>query len=129
MPVNLDAISDVTVLALGKALQGTTQQQQAHAANLANAETPGYRAQRVSFEEDLRQALAAPPERQAAALEALRPQVTVSPDAPLRRDGNNVDLEGELLAISEAGLRYRVVARLLGKKNQMIRQALGGSAQ
>ena len=44
----MDFLSDVTTTGLERALNGLTERQQVTAANIANAQTPGYRAQRVT---------------------------------------------------------------------------------
>jgi flagellar basal-body rod protein FlgB len=125
MPI-AGSLDDTTVLALSKALDGTARQQQTIATNIANVETPGFRPSQVSFEAALQRALGAPAERQRDALATVSPQVLARPGGSMRRDGNAVDLEAELVDLSEAGLRYRALARLLGKKLKMVQEVIQG---
>ncbi|MCK4690462.1 MAG: flagellar basal body rod protein FlgB, partial [Desulfuromonadales bacterium] len=53
-------IADRTMAALQKSLDLRAQKQQVIAANIANAETPGYAARKLTFEDDLRKAIASP---------------------------------------------------------------------
>jgi flagellar basal-body rod protein FlgB len=114
--------TDPTALALRKALDGDAARQQAVAGNLANLDTPGYQPRRVEFQNQLRAALS---EQEAGSgeedLERLQPQVTIQGGAALRRDGNSVDVETEMVELSESGLHYQAVVRLLSRKLQMLR--------
>lgn len=117
-------VEDSTAAALSKALQGQALRQRTAANNLANVDTPGYRPQRVEFEGQLRAALeAAEADDPAAAavVDAIKPQASTAPGLPLRRDGNAVDLETEMVELAESGLHYHALIRLLGKKLQMLR--------
>lgn len=116
-------ISDTTSAALEKALQGQSLRQRAVANNIANVDTPGYRPQRVSFEQQLQAALSSEPDTNAAtaAVERVRPEATADGSAVLRRDGNGVDIEHEMVELSESGLQHHVLVRLLSKKLQMLR--------
>jgi flagellar basal-body rod protein FlgB len=117
-------INDTTTAALEKALQGQALRQRAVANNIANVDTPGYRPQRVEFEAQLQAALARETDDDPAAAAAID-QVTPSEEtpvaAPLRRDGNAVDIEHEMVALAESGLNHQVLVRLLSKKMQMLK--------
>ncbi len=119
---------DITITALVKAAEGTYRRQEVIAGNIANAETPGYRARRVVFEESLREALSAAPQRRQEALSKVNIEVVTAGTAPLRRDGNNVDLEAELIALGDNSLRYKLLTKLLHKKLQMLHEAIKGGA-
>lgn len=117
--------SDLTTRALTAALDGTALQQRLAASNLANLETPGYRARRASFEDDLRAALRAErADGRAGAVAGVQPRITPTADAP-RADGNNVDIEAEMTGLTEAAARYEVLTRLLDKHLAMIGVAIG----
>ena len=55
--MGLSPISDLTVQTLQTAMRGVGQRRQAYQDNIANAETPGYLANRVSFEDSLASAM------------------------------------------------------------------------
>ncbi|MEN6545010.1 MAG: flagellar basal body rod protein FlgB [Armatimonadia bacterium] len=117
-------LTDNTVSALSKALQGQALRQRTVANNLANVDTPGYRPQRVDFEAQLRHALASADSdnpASSAVIDAIRPQASTSSSPALRRDGNAVDLETEMVALAESSTHYNALIRLLSKKLQMLK--------
>lgn len=104
------------------AIDGLTTQQNAVANNLANAQTPGFIATDVSFEQSLGQALAS--SGQATA------QVTVAPSAaPPATDGNNVDMANQLVAAETTSLKYQTMSELLNAQFMLVQGAAGGSFQ
>ena len=112
-------ISDNTTSALHRALDGLDRRQQAIASNLANLETPGYQAREVSFEHSLRAAVMAGRPADAA--------ITVERSlAPTRTNGNNVNIDVELMAASETKLRQQLAIEGLNAKYQLIRTAITG---
>jgi flagellar basal-body rod protein FlgB len=119
-------VSDVTSTALAQALNGQAARQRATADNLANVDTPGYRPRQVMFEDQLRHALdseeANPGDPDAAAEVArVQPQTISAPGPALRRDGNAVDLEGEMVGLAESQLHYSALVKLLSHKLSMIK--------
>ncbi len=138
-----DLLSDITTAALERGLAGVYARQLAIADNLANIETPGYQAKAVSFEQSLRAAIEAerpgraghmlPPHGMAGTrhrlIEAVEPRVEPQ-SAPARPDGNTVNLEAEIVAMSKSSLQYKMLTRLLAKKLGMMQRAInGGSSQ
>ncbi len=112
-------ISDTTTSALHRALDGLDRRQQATVANLANLETPDYHAREVSFEESLR-----------AAISDGRPaDAAISVDrslAPTRLNGNNVNIDVELMTASETKLRQQLAIEGLNAKYRLLRTAISG---
>lgn len=113
------AIADTTTQALGRALDGLDARQRAIAANVANLETPGYQAKTVSFEDDLRAAMRRG-DPSAASVEVGRSV------APTRINGNNVNLDIELMESSETVLVQRVLTQTLSSKYGMLSTAITG---
>ena len=115
----LNAISDSTTAALHRALDGLDRRQEVIAHNIANVETPGFLSQEVEFEDSLRAAIASGRPADAA--------ITVEHSlAPTRLNGNNVNLDVELMAASETKLRQQLAIEGLNAKYQFLRTALGG---
>ena len=110
-------IGDLTTQSLATALRGLEAQQQAHQQNIANVETPGYLARRVSFEDSLRSAI----ERGRPAMTAVSETNTTD---PTRIDGNNVRLDRELTAMTENALKQQLVTEALNAKYRLIRAAV-----
>ena len=83
---------DVTTTGITAALDGLAARGQVRAHNLANAETPGFRAEQVRFEETLAEAWGrGRPERMA-------PTTGLAPTVVDGR-GNSVDLETEIISV------------------------------
>lgn len=117
---------NVTLMALQKAWQGTALQLQVIASNIANLETPGYRARRVSFAQRLQRALEAPNLDRLQAIRRVQPEVGIDRSSPARADGNNVQIEHELTQLSKVSLHHRLLTRLLSKKLKMLQAAISG---
>lgn len=114
-------MSDLTTQALHYAIDGLSLRQQAIAGNLANAQTPGYRAKEVDFEQSLNQALTVGDIGAAGG-----PAVTTS-TAPTDADGNNVNASNEIVGLQETTLRYQAMVDSLNTKFRMLRGAMGGT--
>lgn len=112
-------IADITTATLHRALDGLDARQRAIADNIANLETPGYLAKQVDFEASLRAAAAS------GAPGATRVDVRQSM-AATRINGNNVDIDVELLASSETQLRQRLAIDALNTEYSLLRTAITG---
>lgn len=110
-------VGDVTTASIHSALRGLDERRAAHEANIANIETPGYKARSVQFEDELRRAL----ERGTT---TFSPDVTVS-RAPGRANGNNVDVEHEMVSLTQAALTQELLIRAMNDKYGLIRTAVG----
>ncbi|MEW5785220.1 MAG: flagellar basal body rod protein FlgB [Bacillota bacterium] len=106
---------DSTLFRLGKGLDAAALRQRVIAHNLANLNTPGFKRSAVTFEETLSRAkdaaglpLARTHERhlRQTAAPAAEPRVTTETDTYRRIDGNNVDIEQEMLEMVANQLRY-----------------------
>jgi len=110
-------ISDITLRTLRQALTGLSMQRQAIQDNIANVETPGYLANRVSFEASLRSALSEgdPNDMQVT---------TARSTAPTRVNGNNVAIDQEMVALTENGLHNSLMVEAVNAKYRLLRAAL-----
>lgn len=108
---------DVTSVALHSALDGLVARQKAIANNIANIQTPGYRATRVSFEESLREAL------DAGEAPVVTPTSATSLE-PTREDGNNVNLDTETLSSLDTNLRYQLTLRAVDNGFSLLRTSM-----
>jgi flagellar basal-body rod protein FlgB len=122
---------------LQQSLDGLSMRQRATANNIANVDTPGYKAQQVSFEGHLAQAV----DRQLTAqqnlnmvatnpahlsvgprqLEQLQPVVHDLDGMSYRNDGNSVDIEREMALLAETQLRYSTLSSLMSRRLAMQR--------
>jgi flagellar basal-body rod protein FlgB len=90
------------------------------AANMANIDTPGYRALGMDFEAEMREAMT-----DLKAGRAARPARIKEVDGLIARpDGNNVSMDREGLNLAEAQLRFRTGVALLRQENQRVLDAI-----
>ncbi len=112
---------------LAAALRGLEAQRKAAEHNIANVETPGFQARRVSFE----QALSAAVEsgefgRGADARSAPSSFVTTSLSTDVGRiDGSNVDLDDEIRSLEINALKQQLVTEALNTRYTRLRTAIG----
>lgn len=128
-------LDDTTTAVLQRALTALSLRQQVTSNNLANLNTPGFKASEVLFEAELRRALKADREQieplrvthpahfRAAPSSALevQPVVRTRADTTLRADGNNVDLEKEMASLTETALLYQASTQILARKLALFR--------
>jgi flagellar basal-body rod protein FlgB len=87
--------------------------QRVAAANIANADTPGYRTRDVEFRSALQNAAAGAPG-----------SVTEVRGLPAKNDGNNVSLDREARLLAENALKFNVASNLVRSQLNSIRAAL-----
>ena len=106
----------VSFVAINSALDGLALRQRVIADNVANIQTPGFLAGRVSFEESLAMAVA-------DGSGAASPSTGRSLDAA-REDGNNVNLDTETLLNIETNLRYQLATQAVDGTFSKLRTAM-----
>ena len=90
------------------------------ATNMANVDTPGFRAMGFDFESEMRSAMQGVEEGFAPAKPRLRPEGNLV----TRADGNNVSMDREGLHMAEAQLKYKTGIALLKTEYQMEMDAI-----
>jgi flagellar basal-body rod protein FlgB len=111
-------ISDPTMDVVYKAMQGLAARQRATADNIANVETPGYKATKVDFESSLRQAITIGDPNQA------QPAVTKSTE-PNGPNENNVNIDDETVSEIDTNLKYQTMVEAMNAKFRLLRTAIG----
>lgn len=109
-------IDSVTATALESALTGLAARQRAIADNIANVSTPGFRAQRVAFEDALADSIREGSGR-------VDPSMERSLE-PTRLDGNNVNLDTETISNVDTVLRFQFASRAMDGQFQSVRSVL-----
>lgn len=92
------------------------------ASNIANADTPGYKARDISFQGELNRAMANSGSNRGEHNFEVFEVITTMPN----RDGNTVNLNIEMAKITENTLLYNTATSLLAKKINMARTVLRG---
>lgn len=111
-----------------KLLDAAALRQEAIAANIANAETPGYRRLDIApdFAEQLR-ARSRAGELARGGAEAVKPTLIQDPHArTVRPDGNSVELEKELLAMNKNAVEYEFLADVVSGNIKQLKMAITG---
>lgn len=125
--------------ALKKNLDAQATRQRAHAQNIANAETPGYRRIAVDFEEYLQESvegrgsgsLARTDSRHlsgahSSSLDDLEPVVREELPPPDSPGVNGVDIDLEMAEMAETQLRYLASIELLKRRYSGLKSAIKG---
>jgi flagellar basal-body rod protein FlgB len=90
------------------------------AANMANIDTPGYKAVGMDFEAEMREAMV-----DAGSGRAPRPVRVKAVDGLIARpDGNDVSMDREGLNLAEAQLRFKTGVALLHEEYQRVMDAI-----
>jgi flagellar basal-body rod protein FlgB len=101
--------TDAVGAVLHGALNGISFRQNVIADNIANVDTPGFRATSVDFETSLRQAISAGDvDGYADGSVAFTATPT---DTPVGANDNNVDLRKETIAAMQSTFQYQIVSR------------------
>jgi flagellar basal-body rod protein FlgB len=109
-------LNTVSINALSSALSGLSARQAATANNIANINTPNYKAQVVSFEA----ALAASVKAGSGVVSA----TTQTSLEPTELDGNNVNLDTEDITNTNTVLQYQFASQAIGQELKSIVPAL-----
>ena len=109
-----------------KLMDMTVLRQEAIAANLANAQTPGYKRIDVDgdFESAFKDALQAGRSDQIQRMDA---KLAVDKAAPVKdATGNTVDIEKEMVHLSENQIQHQLETRMIGGRLARLRMAIKG---
>ena len=128
------SLFDKTAQALQTSLNMRQVKQSITSSNIANAETPGYHAQKMDFEEALSRSLDLDGLRSMSTSHGdhfsvggktahVRPEIYDNPEGAVNNDGNTVDLEKEMSALSENAIMYKAALQLINKKMAALKYA------
>lgn len=126
---------DKTTNALATSLAMRQVRHTVTSANIANAETPGYQARKMDFEGALQRALDMDGMNSLSTSDSkhipvggvsvtkTRPDIYEDPEGVVNNDGNSVDLEKEMSALSENAVLYKAALQLINKKMAALKYA------
>ena len=116
---------DTTQLALERAIEGAGKRHEALAANLANANTPGYQRLEVDFHSALSSAMDKGDETHSA-LERLSFQPAKDQAAGVTRaDGSTVDVDSESAKLAENALEQQASVQVAHTRINILKAAMG----
>ncbi len=126
---------DKTTRALGASINLRQTRQNVLSSNIANAETPGFQAKKVDFEDALARALEGEDQGKLSgsdpghfamgpgAISRVRADIYENPDASINNDGNTVDVEKEMSTLAENSIMYKAAVQLINKKMAALKYA------
>ncbi len=134
-------IFDRTFTILGKVLDLRSMKHELIASNIANVDTPNYKAFDMVIEEEMGKIIGGEKDldlmRTEPAhlpgtwtnLDDIHPMVVESSQEMQRGDRNTVNIDKEMANLAENSLMYNVSAQILSKKFQELRDAIQGGNQ
>lgn len=129
-------IDDTTLKALAASIKFREMRQKLIASNVANAETPGYKAKRLDFEDALARAIDLDKTRSmntadqkhynvgGGSFSNLHPTVETDANGVVSEDGNNVDVADEMARQVDNQILHDAAIRLLNKKLALMKYAV-----
>jgi len=117
---------DPTFPTLENLLTYASKRQQAMASNIANMDTPGYRAKDYSFESELGATIAmtATNDKHLSPVQDLPGGRVIEVGSTEKPNGNNVDMDRELTEIAKNGVQYVTLIQYLNQKIRTLRAAI-----
>ena len=108
---------DNSIKILQKIMDLCTYRQKILASNIANVDTPNYKAKDIDFQEELKKALE---------IENNSYRIIEAPTTMPNRDGNTVNIEVEMAKLTETLLMYNSATQLLSTRLRMLKDAIKG---
>jgi flagellar basal-body rod protein FlgB len=131
--MKLDFFQNQSIDAMEAYMTRLSQRQQIVSSNLANIDTPGYKTKDISFHATMQELLS----DDSGSLRTNRPEhsqgmINVVPQVrafevqglPSRADQNNVDIDKELLKMSETSFSYSLMSQMLRGKFRTIASSI-----
>ena len=117
---------------LHSSLSGLVKRQQAIANNLANMDTPGYRAMDVPFEQVLSREMRKEGEIRLAVTQpghmaspsTMEQALAVQQPAVFKTDANGVDVDAEMAKLAETSISFNAVTQLMSGRLAIMRMAV-----
>jgi flagellar basal-body rod protein FlgB len=120
------------------ALEGLTARQRTISDNVANVDTPDFKATRVSFETALKQARGTVDsplpmfkvengvDGPGTVPERITPTAQIESMTGRRNDGNNVDIDSEMLELADTNARFNALVQIMGSKLTGLKYVING---
>ena len=112
--------NDAVMATLGSALDAVSLRQRVTADNIANIDTPGFRAVSIEFESSLRSALTDGDPRNDTVTASTRLTET-----PVDGTGNSVDLRKETLTAMQSQYQYAMLTRAVTNRFELLKTVAG----
>lgn len=108
---------DRSIDLLKKIMDICSYRQKILASNIANADTPNYKARDIDFQSELKKAIESG---------QVHYSIIEAPTTMPNRDGNTVNIEIEMTKLTETLLLYNSATQILSKRIRMLKDAIKG---
>lgn len=129
----MDWLTNNSMRMMEKSLDYVWQRQQIISQNIANVETPGYKAKYLTFEDTLRQKLLGAQRSELMrgtkvqnAIESTSSRVHTSSEMSTKLDGNNVNIDAENVELARTQLQYDYLIRQISDQFTRLRAVIKG---
>ncbi|MBN2258983.1 MAG: flagellar basal body rod protein FlgB [Clostridiales bacterium] len=137
MSINTNLFTDTSLTVLKKALDASTMRNETISNNIANVNTKDYKAKRVVFEDELKKALSSGSEKGLATthkghigasneVNRIQPQIVEDAASTVKSDGNNVDIDVEMVELAKNQLIYNTLVQQTSKKYSNLGYVING---
>ena len=135
-----DKIFSGTIFALEKSLNLRSLQHRVLASNIANMDTPNYKAVEIAVAEEMSRNQDSAPDIQLRrtqighlplkhnAAHSVKLKVAKPPEFSLRGDGNTVDIDRTMGKLAENTLLYNAATQLISKKFKFLKSVIKGGS-
>ena len=122
----MGSLFDQTFDVLSKSLDMHLLRHEVITDNIANAETPHFKARRVDFEAELQKAVDANDMGvgNASGIASIQPRVYEDEQSELGQDLNTVDMDREMAAMTKNEIQYTAAKEAVAKKFALLRYAI-----
>ena len=117
----MSQLFDKSIGALDKALDMYLLRHAIISDNIANAETPYFKARRVEFEAALEKAVQ---ESAPGAGISVKANVFEDPDSPVGQDLNSVDMDREMARLTKNDVQYAAATQAVSRKFALLKYAI-----
>ncbi|ABO50921.1 flagellar basal-body rod protein FlgB [Desulforamulus reducens MI-1] len=130
----MDVFNSPTLMILQQGLDAGAARQRVIANNIANFNTPGFKKSYVSFEDQLKAALGnsgvslkgTHPLHIGTSNREIKPEIKQVEETTMRYDGNNVDVDEEMVNLAAATIEYDVLAQGVMDRFHILGTVIGG---
>lgn len=119
--------------AMERALSALWQRTQLISTNIANEDTPGYKAKKLAFEGMLQNEIASAQNAKGTARSQIAARIAATPSTvyndptlSVRADGNNVNLDNEHIELARVQLQYQALREKISGHYSALKYAISG---
>ena len=120
------ALFDKTMDTVAKSLDLHLQRHAIIADNIANAETPFFKARRIDFEAELQRAVEENDTMPGISdVQSVEGRISQEPFSEVGQDLNSVDMDREMAAMNKNDVKYSANSQVLSRKLLLLKYAIG----